>query len=710
MNSTALARLDVPGDAFATTLSDLNGALSQFAPMVPPIDGLTAIVTDVDNLLKGVGDLITGLSEIDTLAGLLAEVLEFLSPIPIVGEVVDVIASAVEAGVDVIASVVDTAQTLNTDVIQPVVTVLNDIATGLGDIRAVVVEIGQTVPGYINTIEILNYLSGVAAPIAKVLEGTGPAQQLNDLLQDFATVQTDVGAALAAFDPAITAIGAAVAAVASVLTAISNGIGTAGADALKVVQGVLSVTQPIYDGFMRVENAITPLKWVLDALECIFNTILKPVIDFILEVTGLQALVDNVGKAIFDKLGLTPVLTQISSSTDVGAVSSNGGGVGTGKGQAAQSLWAATQTALGQYRGGNGSGTAVAVDSMIAAITGTAIAPGKVGVPPPFPPPSPRLAGNSGTPSGVATALFVPRRIPRFDAVRLAPLQRPTPRAAPRSLKATAAAAGIASAANRVDPAAWPHTAALIADIDMLVQALDTLSPEAASLQAALTGMDAALTLPGTFGQQVTILGQLLGDAVTILDFLGTVELAALQGLVAPFDQVAHDQNAALAQVSAAIPALQAAVGTLTPSVAAVIAAVPSGADIGSTLSRIEGWQTSATQLVTMVRQARLKDAAKGNANAAAIDTLAAQVEASAADLGSRVITLATQTATQAQAVAGASVRRHRLCRRPAGDLGTQPASGRQRLARRRQGGACPGHRGQHHRSAVRPSGHAGLH
>ena len=53
-------------------------------------------------------------------------------------------------------------------------------------------------------------------------------------------------------------------------------------DQLKHVTGVFSQIKNVVD---KVEDAISPIKWALDAVECIFKKIVQPVINFIMDVS-----------------------------------------------------------------------------------------------------------------------------------------------------------------------------------------------------------------------------------------------------------------------------------------------------------------------------------------------------------------------------------------------------------------------------------------
>jgi hypothetical protein len=650
VNSTMLTSV---GDPFAKVLSDLSTTLTDFAPLVKPIDAIDTLLTDIDSLLKMVGDLITAFEGVDTLVKLLGGALDFLTPIPIVGEIADVMSGLIEAGAEALDDVLALAQSINSDVIKPVMKVLKEIVTGLGDARAVVVDLSQKVPGYINTIEILHYLSEVGTPIVNVLKGTKPADDLAAVLTTFNTVQEDVGKALFNLDPAIRAVGTGIKDLTSVFNKIMDAVGDAGKDALAAVEGAAHAMQPISDGFNRLVDAIKPLKWVLDAVSCVFNKILKPVIDAILRATGLDTLVHEAEDAIFEKLGIKPVLDLVQSNVGDGSVSKTGGNLGPKMGAGTSPLWDATQTALGQYRSGDSSATKTAILAVISAVAQTPIDPNKPNKAPPFPPSLPDLTKAPQTLNAAAGAEFyVPRMVRRIDTAALVRLQSLRPRPAAKSL--FVAVPELGQDLPKVDPKEWPNSAALIADIEVLSPQLDTLSPQAVALETGLKAMDAALKLPATFEHQVGDIAALLADAVHVLGVLESFHVDFVTTIVKPFGDVAMDQNTKMGQVTAAMPQLGQAITSLDTATQEVVAAFPDATLVEDTMRRVEGWRLSLGQTIAMIRAARIKDAAKGNPNKAKIDGLAQQIEASAADLHKRLTKISahcTQIATSVGAV-----------------------------------------------------------
>lgn len=628
-------------DTFGPTLNNLKNTLKDFAPLVEPIDGITTVVTDIDDALVAIGDIITAASDIDDLIIILGEVLEFLDGIPIIGEVAEVISVLIEALGDSLKDAVTSAQEINTSTIKPVVETLGEVKAGLKDVRVVVVDISQKVPGYINTVEILHYLSEIAEPLTAVLQGTASGDKLHDLLATFNKVQQDLGTALSKLNPVITGVDDGVKALTTVIDDVKNAMG---GDITALLDGIKSAAKglaPISNGFHRVEDAIKPVAWILDALACIFDTILEPIIDLILDATGLRAVVNSAEEAIFKKLGISSIMNMSASSFNKSSINDAKTAVGAKQGADYSRAWDLAETALGQYRSGKDGGTKAAILGLISAITNTPIDPGKASSPPPFMPPSTPALSPADSNSGNTTsdlAFYTPRKINHIDLDLVEKLKKPELRVYSRSLVFLAKLNNSApKPLPKIDGAVWPKSALLIANIKSLTASLDLLVPDAAQLEGSLTEFEASLVLPTTFAQQAHDMSQLLKDAVNILDFFASLNVKFVSELVKPFDVVAHNQNDKMNAVINELPVLKLAMTNLELAATNVITNIPQTKVIDQTIHRIEGWSMSINQIIQLVIQARIRDAKTGNKLKPQIDAFAQKLEAIATSITNKV-------------------------------------------------------------------------
>lgn len=617
-------------DTFDSTIEHLKQTLEDFGPLVTPIDDITQLVSVIDDLLVTIGDVITAANDIDDVILVLGEVLEFLDPIPIVGEVAEVISVAVETVGEALKDALVAAQDINREAIQPVATTLTDVNKGLGEVRTVIVDISQKVPGYLNTVEILSYLTEIAEPLSEVLKGSDAADKLHTLLDDFLAVQEALGTALSKFNPVITAVDTGVKELTAILNALHEAMGGAAGTVLNDIKTAATALTPISDGFHRMEHAIKPVAWVLEAASCVFNKILKPVIDAIMHVTHLDALVKSAEEEIFKKLGISPLMDMAGEHVDQSGVTEAGSSTGSEQGEASHRLWSAVSTALGQYRSGDDSATKAAILSLVSALTNTPIDPNKPAKAPPFPPVLPDLrTANTNMSVGIAVALYVPRRIVRFHPEALHRLQHPPIRAYTSSLKVLMAQHGALAAdpLPPIDPKVWPNASALVDEVATLTDTLDTLVPAAAKLEGTLAQFESSLSLPATFSHQVTDLDGLFADVTRLLQFFDRLKLDFVHQIVQPLSQIAHDQQDKLQMVVEGLPALQTAVSDLDTSAEEVITNIPQTKVIDQTVHRIEGWSLSVNQLVQLVAEGERLNESKQAGQEAQLAAFSQQLE-----------------------------------------------------------------------------------
>ena len=642
-------------DTFGPTLANLSHTLKDFGPLVTPIDDITTVVTDIDDVLIAIGDLISAASDIDDLIIILGEVLEFLDPIPIVGEVAEVISGLIETFGDTFKEAIESAQEINTETIKPVVKTLGEVKTGLKDVRGVVVDISQKVPGYINTVEILHYLSEIAEPLTEVLKGTESADKLHDILDTFNKVQQDLGDALTELNPVISSVDTGIKALTKALDDIKKAMGSEVTAVLDGIKSAANALKPISDGFHRMEHAIKPIAWILDALACIFDTILKPIIDFILHVTHLDVLIKSAEDAIFKKLGISSVMNMSKSNFSNTTVNGGSSSVGPSQGANSNRLWDMAETALGQYRSGKDGGTKAAILGLVSAITNTPIDPGKASSPPPFPPSTPPLSpaktGDNNTIS--FDAFFVPRKIYHIDTNIVLRLKQPKVRVHSLSLQKMIELSDTPppKPLPKINAADWPKSAMLIANIKTLVSSLDTLLPNAAKLEGTLSEFESSLNLPANFTLQLNDLSALFTDAVGILDFFESLNIKFVSELVKPFDDIAHNQNEKMGDVISQLPALKTAMTNLESASRNVITNIPKTKVIDQTLHRIEGWSMSINQIIQLVIQAKIRDKKDGNKLKPQIDAFAQKVEDISSSLADRVSNIANDSNTLSIAI-----------------------------------------------------------
>ena len=94
---------------FDAAIDRLSKTLTDVQPLATSINDITTIVSDVDSVLASVDDLIAFANEIDNAIIALGEALEFLAPVPIVGEVAETFSGGLQTLGEVFKDAVSTA-------------------------------------------------------------------------------------------------------------------------------------------------------------------------------------------------------------------------------------------------------------------------------------------------------------------------------------------------------------------------------------------------------------------------------------------------------------------------------------------------------------------------------------------------------------------------------------------------------------------------
>lgn len=643
---------------FNKTLQNLKHTASHVGTLVAPVNQVDSLVTDVDSLLNDIVDILNFAQEVDEIIEIMAEALNFLDAIPIVGEVAAIMAEAIEVIADAFQEALEALEELKSSIITPVQDVLKDMEAGLTDIRKVLIDISQDVPGYVNTIEILLCLSQIATPVADILKKAhthgGAATRLETVLKSFNEVGSDVGTAVNALSPVIDGIDDAVNVLVDLFEAMTGqNAGTNASSQKNNSTSAHGSAQNTGDGFSRMQNAIKPVAWVLDAIFCIFKEILEPIINAILDATGLKTLVEDAADAIFAKLGVSPknpVLANMSDqtkgSTNEGGIKKQGGAVGGKQGAATQHLWAGAQAALGEYQNGGSAGKD-AVFALISAIAGEPIDPNSP-IDPPNWPTNPTLNKTPGADPSGPTSKNAVADLPEIQARvnRMLSARDASPAKLPMTQSFLTTPQFKALDLPQINATDFPNCAKLVATIGSVISDLEKLATDGVAFQKSMVALGTSLKLPTTFSDQVDTLAKDLSEAEVILEFLSSLNIKFVSDLINPIEDVAQSQSADAALLKTQVPKFATAVSDLEAASAQVVANLPSMPLLEKTIREYDGWALGVHQLTQLVRHARVIDRNQGGNNTAQINALVTEIEASASQLNTRIVAIDTETST----------------------------------------------------------------
>ena len=627
-------------DGFADLIGRLEKSLAQAQPLVnkgSPLDECQTALSGVDRALGDVGTFDTVLTDVTDLVQLGGTLAEALVPVPFIGELAEAAGIVLDGAADALTSVKTTFDNINRDTVQPVKSVIHDISAGIADIDRMLTDVTVQVPQYLNTIQILDYLLEVATPLSGLLEGSEPGQRVQTVVTQLDTVLDGAGAALKPCAEALDIVVPGVLKINTVMSQLVTDMGDGVTATLTAFDSVSSYLQPLCDGFNKVEDAIAPIRWVLDAVEWLVSEILEPAINWVLQVTGLQSFIDEIKNELLKDLGIDQLVSSIAPVTASHAqIGNDQSAVGSQQATSTAAEFADMAEALGQFRTNQNAALADATAALLTAITGTPIDPSKGTTLPDFPSSPPALTGNSDV-SGPVDAVAA------ADIGVLARIRSSHPghpRAGIRSLVAMRAAtngqAGGAWPVDSIDPSDWPNAAALATNAGTLALDIQALSTDIAALQSSLRAFQASVDVPASFEAEIQAFRTIFKTCDDLLTLVQEFDVTFLDEVVQPVGTVLRDQEADLADVIAATPQMVAAVTAVAGAVQDVIEAMPQTTAVSAAVSRVDGWVLGTEQLVATMESMKAAQQQAGNDLSAWI-AAQAKIEATAGTVGGRV-------------------------------------------------------------------------
>jgi hypothetical protein len=635
------------GDGFANVIGRLEKSLSQAQPLVTKgsaLDECQTALSTVDRALGDVGTFDTVMKDVTDLVQLGAGLAEALIAVPFIGELAEAAGAVLDSAAEALTEAKTTIDDINRETVQPLKSVVDDINTGVADLDRVLTDVTVQVPQYINTIQILDYLLEIASPLADVLDGSEPGQRVQTVVTTLDSVLNDVGTAIKPCAQALEVVVPGVVNVNGVISGLVNDMGDGVTTTLDAFNSVSSYLQPICDGFNKVEDAIAPIRWVLDAVEWLVKEILEPAIDWVLRVTGLQTLIDDLKKDLLDDLGIGQLVTSLKPvSASQSQINSGQTAVGSTQAGATSTAFTDMAQALGQFRTNQNAALEDATEGLLTAITGTPIDPNKSTTLPDFPSTPPALTGNSGT--AAAPKLAAAKPLPLTGELARIHSSHPShPRVGTRSLIAMRATPAVQARAAlpipSIDPSAWPNAAALAKAGAALGSDIQDLSTGIAALQSSVRAFQASVEEPAMFGSEMQAFGTIFKTCDDLVTVVKGFNVSFLDEILQPIEDVVGDQEADLATVTTAMPQMVSAVANVATAMQDVIEAMPQATVVGAAMSRVDGWVLGAEKLVASMEWIKAAEQSAGN-DLGAWTAAQGKIEASAGTVGGRVGSLA---------------------------------------------------------------------
>lgn len=375
--------LSTQNDPFHQVLDDLNKIADKVRALVDPVFKLDLAVTKANGIVHDVDDLFIAINDTCKAITITRDACGALTLIPVVGEIAQGAANVLSKIASFANSISSDLQPLKKDVVDKVGAILDKVKKGLNKVQEITTKITNDVPDYTNTVTILDGLIGIARSLAKVFKGNDAADSLDKLVDEYNKIKEEVSSAVLPLAEAldknlVTKINDFVQLIEESINSLENIIGGA-IDKIKSVDSVLS---PIKTALQDVEETIAPVRWVLDAGEWVFDKVLKPVIDEILEATGLESLVGKLEQELEEKLGITEVTKELKKAFNLDKITDYGTLFDLSSSSSAASVlsaqWTLLANTLASYSQHNNQGTKQAVTNLIKAIVGIPSDPNKL--------------------------------------------------------------------------------------------------------------------------------------------------------------------------------------------------------------------------------------------------------------------------------------------------------------------------------------------
>lgn len=573
----------VATDPFKEVLAQMNDIAAKVGKITGPVTDLDTALGKVTGVIEDIDELFTALDDVCTAINDTRLVCLGLTAIPVVGEV------AGEAA-GILSDVSTVAQDLKKffdpvkQDIDKVDKVLTKVQNGLDKLRAVTVAISTDVPNFTNTVMILDCLMEIAQPLAEALKGNDAADRLDALITEYNKIKEEVAGDI---EPVIKAIDAIATVVSDFVVMLDDAVKSVAdklSGALSSLNSIDSVLGPIGHAMQKVEDAIAPVKWALDAASCIFNKVFKPVIDEVMKVTGLQSLVDKLEDELKHYLGIDAVINAISKAFHLDKITQYGALFDTTNSDSATSQsvsgWSTLSTTLGSYSQNNNAGTKKAIAGLASAVIGNEIDPNKPTPIPDWPnPPQYNLPDSTTAAATLNTAMLT--------------LMGPSTQSAmaePMVMMAMRASAPTSD---------WPQQQALKASISQLVTRLTALTTDSQTMATNLQAFTQSLQIPDTFSTQLSDLHDLFKTSDDFFKFASKWQVLA--PILSPVEAVLAQQLADAATVSQSMPELASAVKNIDSAVQNVINHTPSDTVINKAIKALNGWSDGADSLVNLV-------------------------------------------------------------------------------------------------------------
>lgn len=589
------------GDAPATfhdLLKNLGDAASKLGVLLSPLTLLRDVIHFVLGLLDTGAGIIQGLGLLHRIAQGVQALLNLLVAIPVVGEIIEAINTALGTVLSVLGSFVTVLNDVKKTFIDEGRVVFQKIDRGVTKAQSVVKTASDTIPATLNSVNIVSYCVEVGEGVITMLGAAAADTDLKRYLDRMTAIKQGVEDAFEPLAHGLQTIESMLDHLGESFQSTFQGI----KDTLEhsVLGSVIDTLSVISHSASSIIEGIAPVRWALQAIAWVTDHIFKPVIDKLLEWTGLKQYVDDAVRYIEKQLGIDQLIGALDTGQKTTAAT--GSGDQYENQSAAEGGVGGYVSAVASLRQGRPELRDELIRPLVENITKAVLDPSKHPRHPPRPP------VIEATPGPTPLRLLATGPAPM---TRAAVLSRATRRLGPPPTVLKAFAAGgpdgfpaLFMVADHGD--GWTAADELVSHIHAADAALGGVQDLSSTLSETVRALQDQSHLPASLASTLGDLDQDLGIIQKYLDLFGTS--LYLHALVDPLRDEFGKQRAEAAELRAAGDALPALAVPVLRQLDEAVHAADLALDVKGARQRHQGWITGLDALRALLGDMRSRD------------------------------------------------------------------------------------------------------
>ncbi|NDW11781.1 hypothetical protein D0T50_02620 [Bacteroides sp. 214] len=292
-----------------TTIKALQRIEKITESLNPHLFSVTERISHIESIVNNVYTLTHNVDSCCKAISILEKLTQALTPIPIIGEIILPISRIIGTAGEFAKAMHNTLKSLD-NALKKLRQLLQKVHGGVDELAQCNKMIHDHIPEFIKTIRIIEYLIQLAEIAAPILMGDDINKRLNELIDHLKKIENAASIPINELDKLLNEIDNVTNAIEEECNKIKGNTKEL-ASGIEKIGNVIKIIEPIARVLNTIIDAIAPIKWVLNAIGCLIDKILKPIINAILEVTGLNRLLDFFKENLMKYLGITAIIDAV---------------------------------------------------------------------------------------------------------------------------------------------------------------------------------------------------------------------------------------------------------------------------------------------------------------------------------------------------------------------------------------------------------------